>query len=462
MALGTRRVAVLTIIAVAATVVLATQLAAAARTAGRLQQRTAKAEATRPPERLLRADAHRGLIDGHNRVRLFHGVNVVYKLPPFVPQTDAFDARYSLAAEDIKTLQSLGVRAVRLLVSWPGTEPTRGEYDEDYLSRLEGIVNALGEADIVSLLDMHQDLFSPMTCGNGVPDWAAHAPPLRPLTNDSAYAPLAFPAPVGLDVPQRNESTGYPTHKYCSERFFAEYYLSSETGVAFQALYDDVAGIRQSFVRFWTKIASRFAGNANVLGYEVINEPWGGDVYRHPWRLGGRRVDREVLAPLYDEVSAAIRKVDAEALLFFEPTVVTSSLPFPSIGEAVGFERPPLGSENRSILSYHTYCPAGSLGKKAGQAACDAYFDQVFGTHLPDATRTAQVPAFLTEWGALTSGQGFDAWTAHEVAKRADELFLSWTYWQFKGKCRARALGFATLRVVPPTPCLVRRRRASG
>ncbi len=32
-------------------------------------------------------------------------------------------------------------------------------------------------------------------------------------------------------------------------------------------------------VAFWAKSASVYANNSNVIAYELINEPWAGDVY---------------------------------------------------------------------------------------------------------------------------------------------------------------------------------------
>ena len=40
-------------------------------------------------------------VDEHNRVRIFHGMNVVYKLPPYIPIIDKFDPLYSLNDDDI-------------------------------------------------------------------------------------------------------------------------------------------------------------------------------------------------------------------------------------------------------------------------------------------------------------------------------------------------------------------------
>ena len=49
--------------------------------------------------------------------------------------------------------------------------------------------------------------------------------------------------------------------------------------------YDNYEGLLDSFAAFWGVVAERFAGNEHVLGYEIINEPWCGDVYEDPTLL---------------------------------------------------------------------------------------------------------------------------------------------------------------------------------
>ena len=59
-------------------------------------------------------------------------------------------------------------------------------------------------------------------------------------------------------------------------------YLTEAVGVAFTQIYNNTMGARDYLVSFWTKVASEFRGVPNVLGYELINEPWAGDIYQHP------------------------------------------------------------------------------------------------------------------------------------------------------------------------------------
>ena len=56
---------------------------------------------------------------------------------------------------------------------WEAVERTPGRYDEDYLNKVEALINKLGEAGIYTLVDMHQDVFARSICGEGFPDFYA-------------------------------------------------------------------------------------------------------------------------------------------------------------------------------------------------------------------------------------------------------------------------------------------------
>jgi len=57
-------------------------------------------------------------------------------------------------------------------------------------------------------------------------------------------------------------------------------------------LYDNDQGIQDQFANFWGTVAKFFANNDYVLGYEIINEPWAGDIYRHPNQLEPRKLTK--------------------------------------------------------------------------------------------------------------------------------------------------------------------------
>ena len=55
------------------------------------------------------------------------------------------------------------------------------------------------------------------------------------------------------------------------------------------------------------------------MSFLTTDEPWPGDIYRNP-ALGveAGKADKENLAPMYDNLAQAIRKIDDEHLIFFE------------------------------------------------------------------------------------------------------------------------------------------------
>ena len=115
----------------------------------------------------------RMFVDAEGRSLLFHGVNVVYKVDPYIPSDGAFDPATSLNDEDIVDLVKWGFNFVRLGVMWEGVERSEGVYDNNYLDKVEALINKFGEAGIYTLVDAHQDVFARSICGEGVPDFYA-------------------------------------------------------------------------------------------------------------------------------------------------------------------------------------------------------------------------------------------------------------------------------------------------
>ena len=60
----------------------------------------------------VNTSTHR-IVDTEGRERYFHGVNVVAKGPPWLPELETFDPLTSFVEKDMQTLQSLGLNAIR-------------------------------------------------------------------------------------------------------------------------------------------------------------------------------------------------------------------------------------------------------------------------------------------------------------------------------------------------------------
>mmetsp|Transcript_28885 Transcript_28885/g.5232 ORF Transcript_28885/g.5232 Transcript_28885/m.5232 type:complete len:95 (-) Transcript_28885:1636-1920(-) len=75
----------------------------------------------------------RMLEDNFNRTVIFHGTNVVVKVPPFIPITSHFDSDMSVSAKDLEYMNEWGFNFVRLGVMWEAVERQPNWYNTTYL-----------------------------------------------------------------------------------------------------------------------------------------------------------------------------------------------------------------------------------------------------------------------------------------------------------------------------------------
>lgn len=345
----------------------------------------------------------RFIVDKYNRSRIFHGVNAVYKLPPYYPPVlDKFDAFNSLSDVDFQNLKSWGLTMIRLYMSWEGTEQVRGQYNATYMEIVKTIVQKASKYNISVLLDTHQDLGSRKLCGEGLPDWAVNK--------------TDFPAPLLYKIGY--DANGHANLEDCNKHAFATFYATDNVKKAFENFYNDVDGIAESFTNFWKTIADFFKDEPNVIGYELINEP-------PAFTTKLVNIDLNYLQPLYRRTHEKIRSVDNNTIIFFEPNV------FDIV--SVGFTEGPGGPEynDRQVFSYHIYCPeVTDSGEPKIPAVCEK-FDRSYMNVKTAKANALGLAGFLTEFGALSNTQK-SADEISRVAGLADEVLHSWSYWQFK------------------------------
>lgn len=358
-----------------------------------------------------------GFVDTAGRHRIFHGMNAVFKVAPWHPNTSGFDAENSLSDIDAAQLNAWGFNIVRLGVMWPGVEPTKGAYNATYLDEIDTIVKHLEAKNIHVILDFHQDLFHREFCGEGVPDYVYDAC----LANEASNVP-PFPLPA-VNHTYPDDETGVPDLDSCLSVGFATYYLSAETGSHFQCLYDNKAGLWDSFGAYWQEVAKKFSKSKNVIGYELINEPWIGDVNAEPKRFLPGYAEKNSLQPMYQFLHDKIREIDDEKVIFFEPLTIDY---WPS-----GFETTPGGSEydDRQALAYHIYCPFHDPSIPAA-GACDLINTELFTMRIKDAERLGG-GLVMTEFGA-SKDVTYDLYGLNYLAEKMDKYSQSWMYWQYK------------------------------
>ena len=190
----------------------------------------------------------------------------------------------------------------------------------------------------------------------------------------------------------------WPLEGDCSDRPWGSNYLAEATGAAFQDIYDNVNGMRDHFAKFWKKVAQSFRSR-NLLGYEIINEPWAGNIYKDPALLLPGKAGSKNLQPLYDNIQASIRESDSDHIIFYEP--VTWGMIFNGTLSGSGFSQVPGGKSyaNKSVFSFHYYCWWYTDGENLEKRTCDDKFGpKVFEEAIENA-RHLGGSTMLTEWG---------------------------------------------------------------
>ena len=253
---------------------------------------------------------NRTFTDANGRQVLFHGVNVVYKVDPYIPSTGEFDSQNSLNDEDIASLKKWGMNFVRLGVMWEAVERTEGEYDDAYLDKVEEMINKLGDAGIYTLVDAHQDVFARTMCGEGVPDFYAkqalkHNNFCINRWVDKLLSPLYSKFGVCTDITSfgfEMDENDDPLIVDCQSRDFYTYYLTKQSMAAFGALFTNRNGLSDKFVSYWDHVSRRFAKNPYVVGYDPLNEPFPANPARDPMLFMPGHMDKQYLAPLYTQI----------------------------------------------------------------------------------------------------------------------------------------------------------------
>ncbi len=326
--------------------------------------------------------AGRWMTDSDGRVVVLHGLNQVYKVPPYEPSADGF------GDDDAAFLAANGFNAMRLGVIWAAVEPQPLGYDDNYLASIAQTVATLASHGIVSLLDFHQDLYNEVFQGEGAPAWAVKTD--------------------GLPNPQ----LGFP----------GNYFANPAEEFAWNAFWRDAPapdglGLQDHYGRAWAHVAAFFRGNPGIFGYEVLNEPWPGFIWEGCFNpvLGCPLQDHK-LTEFYRKVVPAIRAADPTTLVFFEPNTLFDEGIHTDLGRV---------PDPNTGFSFHDYCAIESVLHK--NVTC-RFEDGLTITNASLYSDINQIPPLLTEFGATN-----DLKNLAEVIRHTDRQRMGWLEWAYTG-----------------------------
>lgn len=219
-------------------------------------------------------------------------------------------------------------------------------------------------------------------------------------------------------------------------------YVTESCGFAFQCLYKNVNLFGYYFQLYWTIVSKAFANRKSILGYELLNEPWAGDIYANPLLLLPGVAGHFNLLPLYDQAYKTIRQYDSTTLIFFEP--VTWGVLFDQNYFGTGFNRPPGNDPQTTVLSWHYYCwllqftpnplVNGTYPMFKRVICDDLQIHLSFGSIKLDMLQLGGGPSFLTEFGVCAyskyvNGTPYVMDECEALTDATDAYLQSWAYW---------------------------------
>ena len=330
--------------------------------------------------------------DSSGRVFISRGLNLSddNKFPS--PVTGEFIPNW-FNADCFAEIASWGFNTVRFVMTWEGLEPEPGQYNEQYLGRLEQAAEWARAAGIYLIFDMHQDLYARKFHGDGAPEWA--------VLDEGLYF-----LPLGNGVS--------PSLWYLN-------YTSPAVEKAFDNFYGDTNGIQDHFIEAWRRVAERFPGNPAVVGYDLLNEPFPGSRL-----LQLDDFDRDYFQPFYEKLISSLLQVDSDHLFFLEPDAMRTNF----LGESgfpSGFSKFPI-AQDKLVFAPHFYDPdvTVTLDYDGDISRLEKTMDS-----LVQEARRLQVPIWVGEWGLWGGAAGHGEKFLADQLTVYDQYLASDSYWDY-------------------------------
>ena len=331
--------------------------------------------------------ANAGIYDESGRQMLLRGVNFnhlgdYFQAHPDLPTVATLDE------DDWDDAAAQGMNVVRLVTNWSAWEPERDRYDPEYLARVRDAVTSANEHGIYVVIDLHQDAWSksistpadevcrqgtrPQIGWDGAPEWATFTDGAATCTPDS-----------------RENSPAV-------KRAWGSFYANRD-------------GIRDEMAELWGWLATQFAHEPGVAGFDLLNEP--GYSFDADASIQG-------LTRFYQDAVREIRAAERTAggrghIVFFEPPVFAAF--------------PPVGFSDDPNLVYSPHVYAESIGPSV-PGLLDL-FTQLQGA----VTRSYGTTSWTGEYGAFSGDRR--SWMERFNRLNDADPGAGGAWWQWEQQC---------------------------
>lgn len=334
------------------------------------------------------------LTDVQGRAIILHGLNTSNN------SKYALDGMPWINASDVAIENNmLGTDAVRFVIFWAFLEPQPGVYNDNYLSDIKTRVSWYGSFGMHVILDMHQDLYGPgavRDCPSdidGAPVWATYTDGL----------PIKSVRPWGFMYLQPGEVRAW-------DNFWGTTHKHPE--------------LREHFANAWQHVAHYFADNATVIGYDLMNEPYGGS-------LQSIAFEPTVLLSTYQAAINKIREVDNDHWILVEPSSfpVTQGLP-----TTLPKPKDPRKGEPRIAYAPHLYPPTLDLdmGKSSYTGLNISAVNLMLSSWTVSNVTVAEVwhaPLVIGESGGIDYTSNGNLNYVDKLMNLTDDIGANWLWW---------------------------------
>eukprot|EP00656_Telonema_subtile_P057434 TRINITY_DN9447_c0_g1_i2.p1 TRINITY_DN9447_c0_g1~~TRINITY_DN9447_c0_g1_i2.p1 ORF type:complete len:288 (+),score=63.89 TRINITY_DN9447_c0_g1_i2:261-1124(+) len=177
---------------------------------------------------------------------------------------------------------------------------------------------------------------------------------------------------------------------------------------------------------YWDTVSARFNNSDGVLFYEIMNEPWAGDIVEHPsLLLEAGKAEQGPLGSFMQRMHGIIRKNDPDTMVLYSPAEVNNRL-MRKVGYQTGF----LPGEP---MTFHTYCITGTdgPGPTTPKTIALCHFNDGFQLKQRESDlKRLKTAGIVTEFGAV-AGVPTGLAEVKFVAEHFDAASppLSWAFW---------------------------------
>jgi len=184
-----------------------------------------------------------------------------------------------------RMIEDWGLNNVRMFWNWVSIMPDSGVLSNEALERLAGIVETFTRQGVYVVLAVNGTVTNSQSLVTGT--WAA------PSGNAPNIPDLPGPANPAVQEAMR--------------RWWD---------------YDNFPYLQDEFIRASIFVAKRFENNPYVLGYDIVNEPWGNSFPRSALT---KELEAQLLPEFYDRYITRMRAEIPDKYIFFEPAVMFNS-----------------------------------------------------------------------------------------------------------------------------------------